>query len=106
MVFILSEMIVRSTSLSSNCSIFALVHSGAPRGSVLGPMIFTIYIKPLSAIIDLHSIIHHSFADDLQLQMSAPPDGIFELLQSMQSCICDVKAWVTMNMLIFNDNKT
>ena len=28
------------------------------------------YIKPLSAIIDSHSIIHHSFADDLQLQMS------------------------------------
>ena len=34
-------------------------------------MLFTMYIKPLSAIIDSHSIIHHSFADDLQLQMSA-----------------------------------
>ena len=30
------------------------------RGSVLGPMLFTIYIKPLSAIIDSHSIIHHT----------------------------------------------
>ena len=50
------------------------------------------YIKPLSAIIDSHSIIHHSFADDLQLQMSAPPDRISELLHSMQSCISDVKA--------------
>ena len=30
------------------------------------------YIRPLSAIIDSHSIIHHSFADDMQLQMSAP----------------------------------
>ena len=47
-------------------------HSGVPQGSVLGLMIFTMYIKPLSAIIDSHSIIHHSFADDLQLQMSAP----------------------------------
>ena len=51
------------------------------------------YIKPLSAIIDSHSIIHHSFADDLQLQMSAPQDRISELLHSMQSCISDVKAW-------------
>ena len=25
------------------------------------------YVKPLSAIIDSYSIIHHSFADDLQL---------------------------------------
>ena len=59
-------------SLSNNCSAFALVHSGVPQGSVLGPMLFTMYIKPLSAISDSHSIIHHSFADDLQLQMFAP----------------------------------
>ena len=70
-------------SLSNNCSAFAPVHSGVPQGSVLGPILFTMYTKPLSAIIDLHSIIHHSFADDLQLQMSAPPDRISELLHSM-----------------------
>ena len=64
------------------------------------------YIKPLSAIIDSHSITHHSFADDLQLQMSAPPDRISELLNSMQSCISDVKAWATANMLKLNDSKT
>ena len=64
------------------------------------------YIKPLSAIIDSHSIIHHSFTDDSQLQMSAPPDRISELLHSMQSCISDVKAWATANMLKLNDSKT
>ena len=69
-------------------------------------MLFTMYIKPLSAIIDSHYIIHHSFAADLQLQMSAPPDGISELLHSMQSCISDVKAWATANMLKLNDSMT
>ena len=93
-------------SLSNHCSAFSPVHSGVPQGSVLGPMLFTMYTKPLSAIIDSHSIIHHSIADDLQLQMSAPPDGISELLHSMQSCISDVKAWATANMLELNDNKT
>ena len=80
-------------SLSSHRSAFTHVHPGVPRGSVLGPMLINMYIKPLSAIIDSHSIIHHSFADDLQLQMSAPPDRISELLHSMQSCISDVKFW-------------
>ena len=61
------------------------------------------YIKPLSVIIDSHIIIHHSFADDLQLQMSAPPDRISELLTSMQSCIGDVKARATANMPKLND---
>ena len=93
-------------SLPNHCSAFTHVHSGIPQGSVLGPMLFTKYIKPLSAIIDSHSIIHHSFADDLQLQMSAQPDRISELLHSMQSCISDVKAWATANMLKLNDNKT
>ena len=69
-------------------------------------MLFTMYIKPLSAIIDSHSIIHHSFADDLELHMSAPPDRISELLHSIQSSISDVKALVTANMLKLNDSKT
>ena len=93
-------------SLSSHCSAVAPVHSGVPQGSVLGPILFTMYIELLSAIVDLHSIIHQSFADDLQLQMSAPTDEISELLNSMQSCISDVKAWATASMLKLNDNKT
>ena len=64
------------------------------------------YIKPLFAIIDSHSIIHYSYADDLQLQMSVPPDRISELLHSMQSCISDIKAWTSANILKVNDNKT
>ena len=93
-------------SLSNHWSAFAPVHSGIPQGSVRGPILFTMYIKPLSAIIDSHSIIHHSFADDLQIQMSAPPDRIYEILHSMQSCISDVKDWPTAKMLRLNDNKT
>ena len=77
----------RYVSLSNHCCAFAPVHSGVPQGSVLGPMFFTMYIKPLSAIIDIHSILHHSFADDILLQMSAPSDRISELLHTIQSCL-------------------
>ena len=51
----------------------------------------------------ISTVTHHSFADDLQLQMSTQ---ISELLHSMQSSVGDVKALVTANMLKFNDNKS
>ena len=38
--------------------------------------------------------------------MSVPPYGTSELLHSMQSCISDVKAWATANMLKLNDKNT
>ena len=64
------------------------------------------YVKPLSAIIDSHSIIHHSFADELLLPMSAPNDKISELRHSMHSCISVVNDWATANLLEINDNET
>ena len=59
-------------SLPNHCSAIAPVHSGVPQGSVLGQILLTMYIKPLSGIIDSYSIIHHSFADDIEIQISAP----------------------------------
>ena len=80
-----------NVSLSNHCSAFVHVHSVVPQCSILGPILFTMYTKPLSAIIASYSTIHYSFADFSQLQMSATPDEISELLHSMQSCIIDVK---------------
>ena len=106
MVFILSDWSY-TLRLYLVIVLFLLLYTQV---SVFGHMLFTMYIKPLSAIIDSNSIIHHSFADDLQLRMSAPPDRISELLDSMQSCMSDVKACattcLTVYMLRLNDNRT
>ena len=67
---------------------------------------FSPCIVSLCLPLSTHTIIHLSFADDLQLQMSAPPDKISELLHSMQPCIGDVNVWSTANMLKLSDNKT
>ena len=93
-------------SLSNHCSALAPVHSGVPRGSVIGQTLFTMHIMSLSAIIDSHSIVRYSFADDLQSLMSAPPEKISEQFHFVQSCISDVKSWATVNIPKLNDNET
>ena len=85
---------------------FNPVHSGFPQASVHGPMLFSMHIKTLTAIIDSHSIMHHSFADHIQLQMSAPPDKISELIHSWLSCMSDVKALASAKILKLIDNRT
>ena len=69
-------------------------------------LFFSPCISSLCLPLSTYTIILQSFADDLQLWMSAPPDKLSELLHSMQSCICDVMAWATANVLRLNDNKT
>ena len=83
-----------------------MLNFGVPQGSVLGPILFILYTKPLTTPIRQHSISNQSFADDTQLYNSCRPDQIDASVQSMQDCISDVKTWMTANKLKLNDDKT
>ena len=65
-----------------------------------------LYTTPLSTVIERHSILHHSYADDTQLQNSATLDRLPNLIDSMRLCIDDIKDWMTDNKLKLNDDKT
>ena len=46
--------------------LFIYLYSGVSHGSVLMPMLDSMYIKPLDTSTDSNSATHQSFSDDLQ----------------------------------------
>lgn len=73
---------------------------------MLGPVLFIMYTTPLSSIINQHTVNHHLFADDTQLQQSCKPADIHSVIQTLQNCTTDIKSWMNTNMLKLNDDKT
>ena len=95
-----------SVSIHCYTSEPAPISFGVPQGSVLGPVLFVLYTAPLSTVIEKHSILHHLYADDSQLQKSAPSHQIPDRFPSMQKCNDDIKSWMTLNKLKLNDEKS
>ena len=96
----------QSVTIESFSSSSSPLFFGVPQGSVLGPILFIMYTQPLHSLIQSHSILDQSFADDTQLYKSCKPKDTKQTLQSMQTCIADVKSWMTQHKLKLNDDKT
>jgi len=82
------------------------LHCGVPQGSVLGPLLFTLYTKPLSRIASIYGINQHQYADDNQLYQSTMPAELPTAIEKMEKCCSNIKDWMTINLLKLNDDKT
>ena len=96
----------QSTSVNNSSSSPSQLMYGVPQGSVLGPILFVLYTTPLSDIIANHSVNHQLFADDTQLQKSAPLNEVTNLTKELNACTDNIKTWMTENQLKLNDDKT
>ena len=72
---------------------------------MLGPILVVLYMPPLDEIFSRHSVGHHAFSDDTQLQRSCTPDLVQSTIREMEECVNEVKSWMTENKLQFIDGK-
>ena len=89
------------TRLNGNVSNFLIILCGVPQGSVLGPILFSIYINDINFACNLS--IPYLFADDGALLFE---DCCRKSLINMKIELLTIIKWLCVNRLSFNANKT
>ena len=96
----------QSVSIQSHSTLPSAIFTGIPQGSVLGPLLFSLYTSPISQIFKKASISYHLYADDTQIYFSFSPNQSYESLSLLSSILGEVYAWLTSNRLSVNPSKT
>ena len=81
------------------------ISSGVPQGSVLGPMLFNMFVNDLPSVSSgLCSIVQ--YADDTQVMVSGSPEDVSGIKTRLQAALRRLAEWFSRNRLALNVSKS
>ena len=82
---------------------------GVPQGSLLGPILFLLYVEELQDLVEPYGLNIKLYADDSQLYISLVPtdeDGWIAAKRRIEDCLERIKQWMVEHWLKCNESKT
>jgi len=95
---------MQRVKVDNNFSEYRLIRSGVPQGSILGPLLFSLFINDLLEL-PLNSRIH-GYADDIQLYLGRRTGLTEDLCSRMNEDLALVHNWSLENGLVLNVSKS
>ena len=96
-------------SVNGRDRIVFLLPFGVPRGSCLGPLLFSVNASKLFGVIKLYLPNAHAFADDTQLYLSFKTNDSLsevEAVRAVELCIRTIRAWMLADKRKLDEKKT
>ena len=97
----------QKVAVGSAESVDSILMCGVPQGSVLGPTLYCMHIKPIGDVVARRGMQYHCYSDDTQIYLTVEREESIEAaLMKVELCVAEEAAWLIKDLLLLNREKS